>query len=164
MTSKENSTPHFLDSDPGLSRGRDSILIYSKMILVGSKIHPGKQGSHECGRASSLHNQTVSITEAEGTRSKSHWFGLSLSLVNSLRFPSNLLGVQVKSIRTNWSLSVLPRIIIWCDPLFLNQLKGNLQNGQSLFILQIEDKNILKFLATEPIWLVPGLTFRWNSV
>ena len=43
-------------------------------------------------------------------------------------------------------------------------LKENLHNTQSLCILQIKDKNILKFLAEEPIWVVPGLIFKWNSV
>lgn len=43
-------------------------------------------------------------------------------------------------------------------------LKENLHNAQGLLVLQIKDKNILKFLAAEPIWVVPGLTLRWNSV
>lgn len=55
--------PCFLHSDPGFSRDRDSVFIYSKMILVGSKIHACRQGSHECGGASSLYNQKVSIME-----------------------------------------------------------------------------------------------------
>lgn len=68
FTAEENqrrATLPVLHSDPGICRNRDSISIYSKIILFCFKIdlHPGRQGSHEWeGKGPwSLYNQFLPL-------------------------------------------------------------------------------------------------------
>lgn len=88
--------PCFLHSDPGSSRHKDSAYVYSEMMLVGSKIHTGRQGSHECGGTSSLYKQQVSIMRLR-VQGLSH-LDLACPLPQSvLKSHAHLLGAAHKS-------------------------------------------------------------------